>query len=91
MFPVKRVDNEEFALEVAVPQRARLDVLFIAKHCDRFHSCSCQKKHKAKTKNNNISITSSALSHKKEHQEATSDVLLQPLGLLFSTAFSILF
>lgn len=42
--------EESFLWEVAAPQRARLDVPVDSKYCDRFHNCSCQRKHKAKIK-----------------------------------------
>lgn len=54
----------EFSLRGCRSSESKIRCPIDSQYCDRFHNCSCQRKHKAKTKNN-ISITSSAFITKK--------------------------
>lgn len=84
--------EESFLWEVAAPQRARLDALLTANIVIDFTTAVVKESIRPKQKNC-ISITSSAfVTHtKKEHQEATSDMLLQPLRPPFPATFGIFF
>lgn len=80
----------EFSLRGCRSSESKIRCPIDSQYCDRFHNCSCRRKHKAKTKII-FQLLLQLLSQKKEHQEATSDMLLQPLRPPFSATFGILF
>lgn len=59
----------EFSLRGCRSSESKIRCPVDSKYCDRFHNCSCQRKHKAKTKKNNISITPSAFTTKKKKKK----------------------
>lgn len=84
--------EESFLWEVAAPQRARLDALLTANIVIDFTTAVVKESIRPKQKKNYVSITSTAfVTKKKKHQEATSDMLLQPLRSPFPATFGILF
>lgn len=74
--------EESFLWEVAAPQRARFDALLTANIVIDFTTAVVKESIRPKQKII-FQLLLQLLSQKREHQEATSDMLLQPLRPLF--------